>query len=914
MKKQSLAIYILCLFSQMVLAQEHPDTLGFSELRNWKKIELSQLSNDGKFTCYELNPNYGDGRFVLFDNIGGEQFNFPRSKKGTFDPNNNFVVFLSYPAKSTLDSLRRRKTSEEKLPKDTLKIFNLETKEIVVRPEVEDYHVPIWGDWVFYFAPSDTTQTDTIKIKKNNGKLMISESIHDSRIDSFFNVISYKVIEDSSYVFINQMSNDSSLESHILRLDPVKSQVDTIFESELKIIKLMPNQTGRILAVLLRSDSVQENILSLWRESSGSSEIIGNESSSFLPANWTISEHFEMHFAQDSSRLFFGISPHPLVQDSTLLPEEVVPVEVWHYKDDYLYTRKEKELDDDKKRSYLMAFDYEQGRIITLGSSDLPEILIEEQGNGDYALGINNKPYRMLQSWEGLEYKDIYAVDMRTNEVFTIGKKISGNPKISSSGKFCSWFELTDTSWHLYDFEKRKKINLTHGDKRYVNELNDIPSYPGPYGIMGWTKNDAALLLYDRYDIWKINSRDWSHKIKLTSGRADKNRFRYISTDPSLQEIPPFIYVHVFNENSKSESYYRLAIENGEITELLSSDKKLNRRIIKSKESSTILFTEESFSRFPDLILTDTTFREQQVISEANPQQKSFGWGSIEQLRWKSDQGREIEGLLVKPAGFDPAKKYPMIVNFYERSSEGLHFHRAPEPHRSTINYSFYASNGYVIFNPDVHYTTGYPGASAEEAVISGTKYILSLGFVDSTRIALQGHSWGGYQIAHILTKTNMFRCAEAGAPVVNMTSAYGGIRWGSGRSRMFQYEHTQSRIGATLWEKPELYLENSPLFNLDKMNTPVLILHNDEDGAVPWYQGIEYFVALRRLGKPAWLLNYNGEPHWPLKWHYRMDFNLRMFQFFEFYLKDKPMPKWMDRGIPPLEKGILQGFEYSEN
>lgn len=914
MKELSITISILWVFSLSVLAQKHSDTLGFRELRDWNKIERPQLSNDGKFTCYELNPNHGDGRLVLFDNIEGEQLLFPRSKKGNFGPDNNFVAFLTYPPKSTLDSLKRLKTSDEDFPKDTLKIFNLQTKELTVRPNVEDYSIPNWGDWIFYFAPSDTTQKDSISNKSNDGKIMISESIYNSEIDSFYNVVSYHLTEDSSYVFINESSNDSTPGTKIIRLDPGKERVDTILETELKITRLIPDQKGKNLAILSKSDSTSKNTLSLWQESSGGVKIIGNEKSSFLPANWTISEHFSMYFAQDSSRLFFGISPQPLVQDSSLLPEEVVPVEVWHYEDDYLYTRKEVELENDKKKSYLMAFDYEQDRIISIGSSDLPEILIANEGNGSYALGINNKPYRMLQSWEGLEYKDVYAVDMRTNKVFSVAKKISGNPKMSTTGQYCTWFELTDTSWHIYDFEKRKETNLTLGDKIFANELNDIPTHPGPYGIMGWTKDDAALLLYDRYDIWKISSTDWNHKIKLTSGRKDKNRFRYTATDPSLEYLPHSIYLHVFNEKEKSDAYCQLDMENGEMTKLLSSDNKLSRRIIKSKESSTLLFTEESFSTFPNLILSDTTFRKQQTISDANPQQKLFGWGSIEQVRWKSDQGREIEGLLVKPADFDPNRKYPMIVNFYERSSEGLHAHRAPEPHRSTINYSFYASNGYVIFNPDIHYTTGYPGASAEEAVISGTKYILSLGFVDSTRMALQGHSWGGYQIAHILTKTDMFRCAEAGAPVVNMTSAYGGIRWGSGRSRMFQYEHTQSRIGATLWENPELYLENSPLFHLEKMNTPVLILHNDQDGAVPWYQGIEYFVALRRLGKPAWLLNYNGEPHWPLKWHYRMDFNRRMFQFFEFYLKDAPMPKWMKTGVPPLEKGILQGFEYSEN
>src|SRR5690606_41680366 len=104
-------------------------------------------------------------------------------------------------------------------------------------------------------------------------------------------------------------------------------------------------------------------------------------------------------------------------------------------------------------------------------------------------------------------------------------------------------------------------------------------------------------------------------------------------------------------------------------------------------------------------------------------------------------------------------------------------------------------------------------------------------------------------QIAHMITRTNLFAAAIAGAPVANMVSAYGGIRWSTGMSRMFQYEQTQSRIGGSLWRRPLQFIENSPIFWADKVQTPLLMMHNDQDGAVPWYQGIEYYMALRRLG-----------------------------------------------------------------
>ena len=254
-----------------------------------------------------------------------------------------------------------------------------------------------------------------------------------------------------------------------------------------------------------------------------------------------------------------------------------------------------------------------------------------------------------------------------------------------------------------------------------------------------------------------------------------------------------------------------------------------------------------------------------------------------------------------------------MMVYFYERSSDGLHQHFSPGPSRSSINRALYVSRGYLLFVPDIPYKIGWPGESAMNAVMPGVLSLVDEGFVDRGRIGVQGHSWGGYQISYMITRTNLFAAAEAGAPVSNMTSAYGGIRWASGMSRMFQYERTQSRIGGTLWDAQHRYIENSPLFQADKVETPLLMMHNDEDGAVPWYQGIEYFVALRRLQKPVWMLNYNGEGHGLGQRQNQKDWAVRMQQFFDHYLMDAPAPVWMEEGVPATMKGRTLGLEPAE-
>ena len=636
---------------------------------------------------------------------------------------------------------------------------------------------------------------------------------------------------------------------------------------------------------------------------------------------WGISENTRPVFSDDGSKLYFGVAPPPILNDTMLLKEEIVEVEVWAWNDKRLYTQEKNRLENEKKRFYPVVWHTGQNRFVALGSPELPELRFQEQRNANLALGITEEPYTSYITSEGTAHKDLVAVNLETGDKRTIIKDLRCNPRLSPSAKYVTWWSDPDTAWFAWNASTSTIARLT--DNRTVpffNEENDVPDYPSEHGLAAWLEGDEAMLVYDKYDIWRIDPDGKKKPQCLTTGRESKTTFRYIKLDPEERSIrynAPLL-LHKFNDVTKSEGYTWLNLPRENFTKpgMLVPFIKDNwedgfaytRNVLKARYEDVFLYSKENYQTFPNLIYA-TGGQSEKLISDANPQQSEYKWGSIEMVEWTSLTGEKIKGLLVKPEGFDPKKQYPMLVNFYEKLSDELFRHRAPDFHRSQINYTFYASRGYLVFAPDIPYRIGYPGESAYDAIMSGVTALISKGFVDPKRVALQGHSWGGYQSAYLVTRTNLFACAEAGAPVANMTSAYGGIRWESGLNRAFQYEHQQSRIGGSLWEKPKQYIENSPLFALDKVETPLLILHNDKDGAVPWYQGIELFTGLRRLDKPAWLLNYNDEPHWPVKIQNRVDFQKRMQQFFDYYLMAAPEPSWMKRGVPPMEKGILQGY-----
>jgi len=513
-------------------------------------------------------------------------------------------------------------------------------------------------------------------------------------------------------------------------------------------------------------------------------------------------------------------------------------------------------------------------------------------------------------------FRDVFLLDVATGDAELILEKTAGSPSFSTAGKYLTWWDNIESHYMVMDLGTREVRNFT-SDLPYpvYREDDDRPAPPGPHGTAGWLEDDEAILIYDKYDIWEVDpaGSDAPRNVTEGFGRANDIRLRRQTVggggesegiDSTEDQL-----LSAYGYHTKKYGFFRDRVDGNREPEQLLLDDFGFGSPQKAEEADVYVITRSTFEESPDLWITDPDFESWEKISNANPQQADFNWGTAELMDWVSNDGIPLQGILIKPEDFDPTQKYPMMVYFYEKSSQGLHNYRAPGAGGS-VNAAFYVSRGYVFFIPDIPYETGHPGESAIDAVIPGILKIVDQGYVDKDRIGAQGHSWGGYQLAYMVTRSNLFAAVEAGAPVSNMTSAYGGIRWQTGRSRMGQYEGGQSRIGGSLWDETLRYINNSPLFEADKIQTPLLVLHNDNDGAVPWYQGIEFFMALRRLQKPIWLVNYNGEPHGVRKEQNRKDWTIRMQQFFDHYLKDAPPPVWMVDGVPALVKGKTLGLE----
>jgi dipeptidyl aminopeptidase/acylaminoacyl peptidase len=935
--KKFASLFILLFVVILASSQTEKRPLTHNDILKWNRITESLISNNGEFVVYKQEPWKGDPVLKITTSKGEEKASIIGASGAKITTDSKFVVFTQKPLVDSVRTLKLKKTKKEDLPQDKLAIYNLSNNSTEEIDKIKSSKIPVeWAGWIAWQAeaPKDTTKKENDKSSKGKSDKPGSDKVYPLFIKNLITEKVYEIPAVNSYIFAEEKEiiafisegKDSTFDAGIYVYNLARETESKILNGKGKFKQLTINKSGEKIAFLGDISEEKENNYKLfvWQGKGDAKEIVTNTNDAF-PDNWEISENGSLSFSENGNRLFFGTAPKTAPKDTTILEEEIPVLDVWHWNEEVLQTVQLNNKSRDSKKSYLAVFHLNISKTVQLETEELTGIRKINKGDADKLLAWSNRPYAVQSMWEGNpRHNDFYLLDINTGEAEMIKKDCRATPQTSPEGKYLYWYNAMDTTWNTYNMASGKEFKIsTPNVIQVANELNDIPNPSGSYNNAGWLEEDEAILIYDRFDIWKVDPENENEPINLTKkGRENNTSYRLINFEANQSsrrfgrgESKGFdptkpMYLKGHNEITRADSYYKFEMKKpGGQKEILAENFKLSTPK-KAKDTDVVIFTKEDFETYPNLLLTDLSFKKQKQISNAAPQQDEFLWGTAELVSWTSLDGRKLEGTLHKPDNFDPNKKYPMIVNFYEKSSQGLLGYHMPEIGRSTIGYHYYTSNEYLIFNPDVYYKEGYPGEDAFNCVMPGVTAMIATGFVDEKHIGAQGHSWGGYQVAYLATRTNLFAAIESGAPVVNMFSAYGGIRWGSGMNRSFQYEHTQSRIGKSIWESPLRYIENSPLFTLDKVNTPILIMHNDDDGAVPWYQGIEYFIGLRRLQKPAWLLNYNEADHWPLKLRDKEDFQIRMAQFFDHYLKEKPMPKWMKDGIPAVKKGVDLGYE----
>lgn len=940
-------------------AQTGKRPLNHRDYDGWRTIAGTRLSGDGKFLAYGVFPQEGDGEVVVRNLVTGTETREPAGARPAptpaatpeegppappptvtfaFSADNRTLVFSTFPSKADTDKAKKDKKTPTQMPKDGMVVTDLASGKTTRMERVKRFQLPAQASGYLAYLKEETAAPANAPVKSEGdfdrdqqggrggrggagggaagrgprpefGSDLVLRSLADSTERTFPDVVEFTFTDDGK-----------QLVYAVSARDPVKNGVfaarpgDTgppiaVLEGKGKYEKIAFDENQTQLAFLSdRDDAVAKHPkikVYRWDRQSPTAAALASAGMPGFRQEFAISDKGSLSFSKDGTRLFFPCAPPtPETQDGAAdaAGDDKAVVDLWSYKDDYIQPIQKVRAERDRNRTFTAVYLIPEHKLVQLADAAVETVTPSE--SAQWILGSDDRQYRTMADYDE-RYADAYLVDATTGARTRIDKKHVGGITWSPSGRYLLTFDGKD--WQTISVPDGKKVNLTGNlGVKFFNEDTDTPSTPGPYGSAGWTSDGKSVLLYDRYDIWRV-APDGSGARNITAGYGRKQdlRLRYIRTaaDPKDLWIPLGKPLMLQSENLKTwgTGFFRGGLDGGDPKPLLVADKNFSTPV-KAKDADVYMLTEQTFNEFPDLLITDGGFQELRKVSDANPQKSKLLWGTSEVVQYKNADGVPLTAALYKPENFDAARKYPMMVYIYERLTQNVNHFVNPAPGHS-INISFYVSNGYLVLTPDIAYTTGYPGQSALKCVLPAIQAVVDKGIVDEKAIGIQGHSWGGYQIAYMVTQTNRFRAVAAGAPVVDMISAYNGIRWGTGLPRQFQYERTQSRIGGSIWQFPTRFIENSPIFWIDRVETPVMILQNDGDDAVPWYQGIEFFLALRRLGKEAYLFNYNGQPHGLRNRADQKDYTIRLQQYFDHYLKGAPAPDWMQHGVPYIER-----------
>ncbi len=907
--KNSILILLLSLpFQNYSYSQQEP--LTREAMMKFKALENLSITENGEWIGYTADPERGNQEAVVRSVLDTTKYVIERGKNPEFSKDGKWAAIKILP-----DAVEIKNEGMSKLAdKVKLALLNTETGAVDTFENVSRFVFSNDSRWLAFNESGIKPVSDKDKTKDPKiagGKVFLYSIENEAALE--LNDVTDFSFDSTARYFAFVRADESGKKNGLFYIDlrasfsPPKAvfEGENIYFSELS----WNNQNSNLAFVSGKANEKNRpDSCSVYIWKSEAPEIDTAVTPGVVHADWYIPFKNKLKWTEDGERLFFGIKPkeeeyYPKGEvkfaDSTFFSIDTIlkenTVDVWHWNDPRIKPHQKKWWKRHKDRVYQCVYYPAEQTFVQLANMVVPEV--EFTDNPNFTIGYNEGPYLRLQTWEGFFY-DMYLVNLKDGSRKRIAEKIFEQGHLSPLGKYTAFYK--DKNWHLHDNFKDTLWNMSEVIKsEFWNVDLDEPRQPGSYGLGGWTSGDSNVFIYDKYDIWRFSTDPNGNIFNQTAaqGKVSGYQFRIVKLDPDKKFFKDGddIFLRAYNEKFKFTSLFKMTTDILGAEPLIDGNKKYTFRA-KAKEADRILYSQESFEEYPDIWVTNGVFSFRRQITHLGDQLKDFKWGAAELIRWESEKGDSLDGVFIKPDGFDPEKKYPVIVFFYEKFSPLMYNFWKPQ-NRHLPYMPYYLGDDYCFFLPDIVYRDGHPGRSSMQCIMPGLEKLNEMGYADTSRLGIWGHSWSGYQTAYMLTQTDDFKAGIAGAPVGNMTSAYSGIRLGSGLARQFQYEKYQSRIGGTLWDSLDNYIENSPVFHAPKMNTPLLIMHGDVDDAVPWEQGVELFLALRRLDKPAILLQYRHEPHWPSKYPNKLDWAIRMKEFFDYYVLGKPAPAWITEG-----------------
>lgn len=891
--KQSLTGFFLFFCSFNISAQNKLPTITSTDYPKWQTLGSFAISGDGSWISWNINLVEGDDTLFIKNAVTDKLYRYPLSTGNIFSTDSRWAAAkVGYSEKET-----EKLTQQKKPLKFKTRLIYLQTGSERIFQNIESFSFTEDACHLIMSGYADDSKTrDIFLYNLKTGTIKNISNIAEYGVNKPGNLLAYIINADGKKGNGVELMNLNSYNISIISNDTAIYR-DLIWEKEgddLMFLKAFPD-TGFVeenhQVFIVRNISTKPDL-----------RVFNPMNDTIVMKGLRVKETYKPSVSDDHNILFFGAfdwtRKEKKVKKNTSDSSKLPGVDIWHWKDDPIQPRQKNTLTTDKNFTYLIAWDIDRNKITRINNDTVRQVIIT--GDGHHAVISDNTPYK--PAFRQTEY-DHYIINTLTGNKKQLLSRFTSLNGTSPAGKYILYFR--DKNWWVYDIYKDIHKNLTLGiETNFWNTRDDSPNdIKPPFGTGGWLKDDKALLVYDEYDVWKVYPDD-SKAQRLTNGKETRTIFRVYRLDSEHPFIDPSedLYFSASGDLTKQSGYYRLTIRNK--FEKLVFDNKSITGLRKAKKSDFFVYRSESYQLSPNIFRTSGSFSGFLRISDTNPQQAGFSWGKSELVNYSNRDGKPLQGALYYPADFEPGKKYPMIVYIYEIRSNNLNRYESPSP-RSPYNTTNYTSQGYFIFQPDIIYKTNHPGESAVDCVVPAVEQVIKTGMIDEKRIGIMGHSWGAYQTSFIITQTDLFAAAVAGAPLIDMISMYNEIYWNTGGPNQSIFEISQGRLREPWWVQLNEYMANSPMFQAGNIKTPLLVAFGTSDGAVDWHQGIEMYTTMRRMQKPYIMLVYDSENHSLAKKENQLDYSKKVNEFFNHYLKGEEPAEWITKGKKYLDKKL---------
>lgn len=947
----SMVLALIALSVGSLQAQETLPPVTWQDVAEWKYIapQSVTLSENGQWMAYWYSPNHGDSQLILQHttdtikktwDVGETSFGGGHVR---FNANSTFLAFTEFPAMEA-----KKKASRDNPPQNKVRVVRLSDMEETEFASVRSFSFS--GENPAWMAVHLSTPKPGSGGEAGKGTDMLLYNLEMKTRFNFGNVASFAFNKDGRW--LAWIVDATGKAGNGIMLRNMATGEILAPESDKAVYKFLNwTEEGNALAVLkaVEDKDWESELHSVvgFRgfERGNPTKVIFNPAEhAGFPENMTISPNRGPFFAEDLNSLFFGIHPVKMTKEALARiekeeagkaaaekeegeesgeggeeasdekkedkapqknEEERPDLVLWHWEDSRLQSVQQNREQMDKNFNYLSVYHIRDQQFVRLANDSLRQVMANPRGR--YAIGIDMDPYELDAGLSGQNFRDVWVIDVQTGHRRMILERQAarGGLDLSPDGNMMAFYD--QGHYHVHNLATDQRVNVTENiPSSFINALSDVNvDYP-PTPYWGWTHDSRFVVLRDNHDVWRVgaNGRN-AERLTLDgveTGRVYQMRFRLDEDEKGIDFRQPF-YMMFMDQDTKRTGFAR--IDNGRPgARVLMHDDAIFGSLSKAKNAQAYIFTRQTVTEAPDYRISfNTDLGGAGKLTETYPEQDNFAWSPGSRLiSFVSDKGDTLQAAIYLPAGYEEGKSYPTVVYIYERLTQGLNSYNRPTFPGGGWNRSMYTSNGYAVLMPDISYTMNDPGMSAVWCVLPALDAAIETGIVDADNVAIHGHSWGGYQTSFLITQTDRFKAAVAGAPLTNMISMYSLIYWNTGGTNQAIFESSQGRLTSGYWDNWDAYKRNSPVYFAAQVNTPLLLMHNDKDGAVDFTQGVEYYNTLRRLRKPVVMLQYKGENHGLRKQANQIDYAMRMMEFLDHYLKGAEVPDWYKEGVPHLE------------